>query len=122
MSSGTEPVIVTLTSPARVPRRAFLADVLIVLPDHRATAERCRELFSRFPGLTVVVISDGSGAIDAGFRDGTTLALEFAPPAPAADLTRNAALMFYAWWAMGGGRSSGGQLRVQVGRWTATGA
>ena len=77
MDSLTEPVIVTVTSPNREPRRAFLADVLIVVPDHHTASERYADLFIRFPGLAVVVIADGMGAIDAGFRDGAALTLEF---------------------------------------------
>jgi hypothetical protein len=122
-AAAEEPVIVAVTAWSPYPRRAAVADVLLLPSGHRAPSERCAALFRRHPGLTLVVIaapnpddlgvvrersrrmhlatprSSGCGVLVGvlvGVRDGRLVRLR----RPAADPVA-AAVLAYGWWAAG---------------------
>ncbi|WP_230393923.1 hypothetical protein [Plantactinospora alkalitolerans] len=102
MSPGTGPVIGHLGPGSGEPRRGGLADVLVGEADRRSAAERCADLFGRYPGLTLVLLLEARGpargqrlggpggyagtALDgrmrltAGLRDGLLLRLRSGRP------------------------------------------
>jgi hypothetical protein len=117
MTTATEPVIVTGTAG---PVPVALADVLIVA-GRRWTVAACADLFTRYPGLTLVVGRDPGGTVCAGARDGGWLGLRLEPPWP--PLPRLARTL-YRWWVAGGGPTrpgvptgDGSAVLVEVGSW-----
>jgi hypothetical protein len=120
MTAAVEPVIVAVTASAPYPRRAAVADVLVLPPGHRAPGGRYATAFRRHPGLTLVVIADTPLLV--GVRDGLLLTLWRPAPDPAA-----AAVLAYGWWAAGidprsplAGRAAGSAgFALRVGRWRA---
>jgi hypothetical protein len=95
-----EPVVVAVCGCCPEPRRAFLADVLIVAAD-RAPAVRPAELFERHPGLTVALVTGRGRCVVAGVRDGTVLALRHRAGHPPANAVRAAAVLLYRCWCLG---------------------
>jgi hypothetical protein len=75
VKASNEPVIVSICPHAPDPRRASLADVIIMGDDH-PTGDLRGELFARYPGLTLVLMSMPAGEVTAGLRDGTTVTLQ----------------------------------------------
>ncbi|MBE1487237.1 hypothetical protein H4W31_002875 [Plantactinospora soyae] len=61
MSTGAGPVIGHLAPGSGEPRRGGLVDVLVGEADHRSAADRCADLFGRYPGLTLVLFLDAGG-------------------------------------------------------------
>jgi hypothetical protein len=70
-----EPVVVVICRAESAPRRAVLADVLVVEAGGQAAGCVSTDLFLRYPGLAMVVIPDAVGGPHAWLRDGTMLAL-----------------------------------------------
>jgi hypothetical protein len=85
MNGPGEPVIATRGT-------AALADVLILGSDGRASADRCTDLFARYPGLTLVMITTGTDTVDIGLRDGSVRTVRAGGPVEAL------AGHLYAWW------------------------
>lgn len=75
MIVSDEPVIAWIDPRRPHSRRAVLADVIITTSDDRKAAKQCRDLFHRYPGLTLVVVSTPSGECTVGLRDATTVTL-----------------------------------------------
>lgn len=63
------PVVVRLV-PGVSDRAAALADALVVEAGGRSAGGWCRELFARFPGLTIAAVRYGGGRLVLGLRDG----------------------------------------------------
>jgi hypothetical protein len=91
-----EPVVVTIRPQQPEPRRAILADILVVLVDRRLALDRGTEFFARYPGLALLVIAGTDGEALARLRDGTVLALSVRP-----DDVHLAAQFLYFSWAWG---------------------
>lgn len=107
MSCRDEPIIVVIHSLFPEPRRMVLADVVIVAAEERASPDRSGELFTRYPGLSLVLQTHPSGEITAGLRDGTTLTLRPSRAQPtAADTAAAAADLVRGHWD-GGRRPHG---------------
>lgn len=68
MTAGS-PVVVRL-APGVTDAIAALADVIVVDGDGRPAGPWCRELFGRYPGLTIVAVRCGGGWLLLGTRDG----------------------------------------------------
>jgi hypothetical protein len=94
--STPDPVIVHGCPGAAYSSRAALADILILDPDHRDDRARFAELFSRYPGLTLVAVeTDAPRCLCAGLRDGTVVTLWLSANASVDDAAR----ALYAWWS-----------------------
>ncbi|MGI5145372.1 hypothetical protein ACQEVC_03055 [Plantactinospora sp. CA-294935] len=93
MNRVPEPVIGWIGLSGIEPRRAALADVLVALADHRSPADRCADLFGRYPGLTLVLLLPGAVGI--------------ASPGPARDADHRTGAR--------GGRPSGTGVRLDAG-------
>lgn len=120
--TAPEPVIVAVPAHGRHPRRATVADVLLAPGE-----ARCAELFRRYPGLTLVVLTGRAAGLAVGVRDGLLLTLPPTayPTTGPPDNPAAAARLVYAWWAAGVDPASpearrsaaSAGLRVSVGRW-----
>jgi hypothetical protein len=67
------PVVVRLV-PGISDRAAALADALVVDGGGRSAGGWCRELFGRFPGLSIAAVRYGGGRLVLGIRDGRMVA------------------------------------------------
>jgi hypothetical protein len=94
--SAPEPVIVRGCPGTSHSRRVALADILILAADHRDARVRFADLFSRYPGLTLVaVVIAAQGCLRAGLRDGTVVTVRFTLNASVDVLAR----AVYLWWS-----------------------
>lgn len=96
MSNAGEPVVATIYPHLPEPRRAVLADVLVVIADRPLSTEWRADVFVRYCGLALLFVVDPGGEALAHFRDGTVLALTVQP-----DKVFVAARLLYFSWACG---------------------
>jgi hypothetical protein len=75
---------------------AALADVLIVVACQQPSARWPAEIFARYPGLTLLLVTGPGVDALAHFRDGTVLALTVRP-----DKVFATARFLYVSWAYG---------------------
>lgn len=126
-----EPVVVNVSPLGDEPAGAALADVLVITATLRRGASRCADLFARYPGLTLVLVTDATGGVLVGVRGGgllTTLDAHrrWLPATSAKTLAR---LLYACWTArrLPSGPDSGevvvvGGIRFRAGCWRAASA
>lgn len=103
------------------PSRARLADVLVAAAGNQHGDRLCAALLTRYPGLSLAVVTQSSGWITASVRGGPAVTLRYipAPAATSAALFDGVARHLYARWLAGSNLTELSGVRFAVSPWGA---